>query len=84
MLSDQGANRFHVFPRQGNNGNPHDHPLLKVFNVKAVGSDGSDVTLLPLNSTFEHGLFVAMSTDKTFHFYKWEDIAGDDLPIAGE
>jgi 3-phytase len=82
LMSDQGANRFHVFPREGTNNSPHDHPLLKVFHVTAMESDGSDVTHLPLNKTFKHGLFVAMSTDKTFHFYRWEDIAGNDLIIA--
>jgi 3-phytase len=24
-------------------------------------------------------LFVVMSDDKTFHYYRWEDIAGADL-----
>jgi 3-phytase len=32
------------------------------------------VTNVPLPG-FPGGLFVAMSTDRTFHFYAWDDIA---------
>jgi len=83
ILSDQQGNRFQIFPREGANGNPHHHPLLKVVPVLARDSDGSDVTPYPLNETFKHGLFVAMSNDKTFHFYRWEDIAGNELSVDG-
>lgn len=79
LLSDQQANRFHIYSREGNKENPYNHKLLKVVKVAARDSDGSDVTSVPLNETFKHGLFVVMSTDKTFHFYRWEDIAGKTL-----
>lgn len=79
ILSDQQANRFFIFSREGTKSNPFQHKLLKILNVAAVESDGCDVTPLPLNKTFKHGMFVAMSTDRTFHFYRWEDIAGKDL-----
>lgn len=81
MVSDQGANRFQIFSREGTAKNPYEHRLLKVVNVSAQESDGSDVVNVPLNDTFKHGLFVVMSTDKTFHYYRWEDIAGKDLKI---
>lgn len=84
LVSDQGANQFFIYPREGTNGNPNDQPLKKVVLVSAMESDGSDVTSVPLNSTFSHGLFVVMSTDKTFHYYRWEDIAGTDLQTAGK
>ncbi|MEI9917683.1 MAG: phytase [Bacteroidota bacterium] len=84
LVSDQGANQFFIFPREGNAGNPNDHPLKKVVLVKAMESDGSDVTSVHLNDKFSHGLFVVMSTDKTFHYYRWEDIAGTDLKQAGQ
>jgi 3-phytase len=77
LLSDQQANQFHIFTREGSDGSAFNHKLVKIVKVAARDSDGSDVTALPLNSTFKHGLFVAMSTDKTFHFYRWEDIMGD-------
>jgi 3-phytase len=82
LVSDQGANQFFIFSREGTAGNPHDQPLKKVVLVSAMESDGSDVTSMPLNAAFSHGLFVVMSADRTFHYYRWEDIAGDDLKLA--
>lgn len=82
LVSDQAANQFFVFSREGFEGNAHDHRLVKIVKVAAQESDGSDVTSVSLNDTFKNGLFVVMSTDKTFHYYRWEDIAGDDLDTA--
>lgn len=84
LVSDQGANKFQIFDRRGTKDKPYEHQLLKVVNVKATHSDGSDVVSVPLNATFKHGLFVVMSDDKTFHYYRWEDIAGKQLKIAGK
>jgi 3-phytase len=81
LVSDQGVNKFQIFKREGTKDNKFDHQLVKVVTVAANHSDGSDITNVPLNDTFKHGLFVAMSDDKTFHFYRWEDIAGKDLKI---
>ncbi len=75
LVSDQQANRFQVFPREGLPGRPHEHPLLKAVPVAAIESDGSDVTAVPLGAKFPHGLFVAMSNGKVFHYYSWDDIA---------
>lgn len=79
LISDQQANKFHIYTREGTATNPHDHVELKVIDVSAVESDGSEVTSIPLGSNFPNGLFVVMSTDKTFHFYDWNDIAGEEL-----
>jgi hypothetical protein len=73
LVSDQQANRFHIFPREGTGSNPHDHPLLHIVNTSTLESDGSDVTSTPLPG-FPQGLFVAMSDDKTFQFYRWQDL----------
>jgi len=81
LVSDQGANRFQVFSREGTKENPYDHKLLKTVPVAARQSDGSEVVNVRLNDTFKHGLFVAMSDDKTFHYYRWEDIAGKELQV---
>ncbi|WP_243770683.1 MULTISPECIES: phytase [Mucilaginibacter] len=70
LVSDQGANRFQIFSREGTKANPFEHKLLKIANVAARQSDGSDITATPLNGTFKHGIFVVMSTDKTFHYYR--------------
>ncbi|WP_188770557.1 phytase [Emticicia aquatilis] len=85
LVSDQGADKFHVFTREGTTQNPNEHQLLKVVKVKAHQSDGSETVALPFNKTFRKGLFIAMSDDRTFHLYRWEDIAGKELKsISGK
>ncbi|MCE7055711.1 phytase [Algoriphagus sp. AGSA1] len=79
LVSDQGADLFHVFPREGSDSNPHEHPLITKIPTSTVSSDGSESISQALGSDFPHGLFVAMSDDKTFQIYRWEDIAGDIL-----
>jgi 3-phytase len=82
LVSDQQANNFNIYKREGEPYNPHHHPLVKVINVSTTESDGSEVTNVSLNDKFPGGMFVAMSDDKTYHFYSWQDIAGKDLLIA--
>lgn len=79
LVSDQQANKFHIYTRNGTQQNPYEHKLVKVISTKTVESDGSDVTSFPLSKKFPSGLFVAMSADKTFQFYSWDDIARNDL-----
>jgi len=79
LVSDQGANQFQIFNREGNGKNPNQHQLLKTVKVKATKSDGSEMVSVPLNSNFKNGLFIVMSDNKTFHLYRWEDIAGKEL-----
>ncbi|MCC6416028.1 MAG: phytase [Opitutaceae bacterium] len=74
LVSNQQADTFRIFPREGAADNPHDHPLIASVRVAAMDSDGSEVTAAELPG-FPGGLFVAMSTDRTFHFYAWDDIA---------
>lgn len=76
LVSDQAASKFRFFPRQGTAADPNAYPELKAVPVAAHFSDGSDVTNVPLNAQFPHGLFVAMSDNKTFHYYRWEDMLG--------
>ena len=82
LVSDQGANHFNVYPREGTAKGPHDHPLIKIIPTSTQESDGSEVTSVSFPGRFKSGLFVGMSTDKTFQLYRWEDMAGDDLVIA--
>jgi len=79
LLSDQQANAFQIFPREGSNKGPHDHPLIKKIYTSTKESDGSEVSNVSFNSNFPSGLFVAMSTDGTFQYYRWEDLAGSEL-----
>lgn len=79
LVSDQGSDRFHIFPREGVAGNPHQHPDLRSVRVRADESDGSEITSFPLGPQYPRGLFVVMSTDRTFHYYLPEKIIGDSL-----
>jgi 3-phytase len=82
LVSDQQANQFRVFPREGSGGDPHRHPLVKVVPTSTIESDGSEVTSASLGPRFPDGLFVAMSEGGTFHFYAWPDVAGGELVVA--
>ncbi|WP_439558506.1 phytase [Dyadobacter sp.] len=76
LVSDQGADKFHIFSREGSKENPHLHEPIRIVKVAAHQSDGSEVTSVALNATFSKGLFVVMSEGKVFHYYRWEDIIG--------
>lgn len=75
LVSDQSAGQFKVYKREG------DNAFVKSIHVSTSNSDGSDMVSVPLNNDFKHGLFVAMSDDRTFQFYRWEDLAGDALQV---
>lgn len=77
LVSDQEAGAFRIFRREG-----RDHAFVKSVRVAATHSDGSEVTHVPLGPDFRSGMLVAMSDDRTFHFYAWDDIAGSDLKRA--
>lgn len=79
LVSDQQATQFRIYKREGEPGRPHEHTLVKTVPVSAIESDGSEVTSAALGPKFPHGLFVAMSNGKVFHYYAWEDIAGGEL-----
>ena len=78
LVSDQGANRFRIYTREDG------HRFITSVKTSTLESDGSEVVSIPLNNDFKHGLFVAMSTDKTFHLYRWEDISGTKLKVNGK
>jgi 3-phytase len=82
LVSDQQANAFRIFKREGEPDDPHNHQLVKVIKVSTNESDGSDVTNVPVDDRFPSGIFIAMSDDQTFHYYSWDDIAGEDLKKA--
>jgi len=79
LVSDQQDHSFHIYPREGTTENPHAHPMLRKQYVAARESDGSEIISIPLLPDFPFGLFVAMSDDKTFHFYRADQVIGDSL-----
>ena len=74
LVSNQQANTFMVYPREGSNGNQNEYALIAEIPTSTVECDGADVTSLNLGGQFQKGLFVAMSNGMTFHFYNWEDL----------
>lgn len=81
LVSDQATGRFKVYSREGSSEDPHDHQLITDIKTSTVESDGSDIASAAFNDDFRHGLFVAMSDDKTFQLYRWEDLAREKLII---
>lgn len=79
LVSDQQDHSFHIYTREGSTENPHAHLLLRKQYVAARESDGSEIVATPLLPDFPYGLFVAMSDNKTFHYYPAEKIIGDSL-----
>ncbi|KQB38534.1 phytase [Flavobacterium aquidurense] len=72
LVSNQQANTFMVYPREGTKGNPNDYPLLAEIPTSTIECDGADVTSINLGGNFKNGLFVAMSNGMTFHYYAWD------------
>jgi 3-phytase len=75
LVSNQGSQAFMVYPREGSNGDPNKYELLAEIPISAMETDGADAANVNLGSKYPEGIFVAMSTDKTFHFYDWRLIA---------
>lgn len=73
IVSDQQANQFQLFSREGDATNPHEHKLIGVLKASTIESDGNDVTSISLPQ-FPNGLFVAMSDDRTFQIYQWPEV----------
>jgi 3-phytase len=71
LVSNQGSQTFMVYPREGSNGNPNKYELITEIPVSAMETDGADAINLNLGSKYPEGIFIAMSTDRTFHFYDW-------------
>ncbi len=72
LVSNQQANTFLVYPREGVNGNTNEYPLLAEIPTSTIECDGADVISINLGGQFKNGLFVAMSNGMTFHYYAWD------------
>jgi 3-phytase len=80
VCTDQiaGNAEYHVFKREGEPGNRHDHSrTLAVVRGGADETDGIEITSASLGTRFPRGLFVAMdSGPKDFLFYRADDVVG--------
>ncbi|MBP1225770.1 3-phytase [Flavobacterium sp. 1355] len=72
LVSNQQANTFMVYPREGSKGKPNEYPLLAEIPTSTIECDGADVTNVNLGPKYKNGLFVAMSNGMTFHYYTWD------------
>ncbi|MDX1939521.1 MAG: phytase [Saprospiraceae bacterium] len=68
LVSDQQSNRFHVFTRES------PHQRVAIIPVSTNESDGSEVTNIAFGNLYPKGFFIAMSDDRTFQIYKWEQL----------
>lgn len=74
IVSNQDGSRFRLYRREGEPGRPYAHAFVKEVELAARESDGNDVTATTLDPRFPGGLFVAMSNDRTFHYYAWQQL----------
>lgn len=75
IVSDQQAGALRLFELEGSGEVPHHHALVGRVRISALETDGIELTTTALPG-FPGGLLVAMSTDRTFHFYGLDDILG--------
>jgi 3-phytase len=73
FVSDQQAGELRLFALEGPAEAPHRHALVGRVRITAEETDGIDLVPVALPG-FPGGLVVAMSTDRTFHFYGLDDI----------
>ena len=74
LVSNQQANTFVVYAREGHNGNANAYKMLAEIPTSTIECDGADATNINLGGYFTNGIFVAMSNGMTFHFYDWNEI----------
>jgi len=84
VCTDQldGNSEYHIYPREGSAGNPHDHSReLAVFRGGADATDGLEISSAALGPALPHGIMIAMnSTPQNFLVFRWEDIAAAVKP----
>jgi 3-phytase len=78
----EGDSEYHLYPREGAAGNPHDHSReIAVFRGGADATDGIEVTSAALGPGLPHGLLIAMnSTSRNFLIFRWQDVASQVKP----
>jgi 3-phytase len=78
----EGDSEYHLYPREGAPGNPHDHSReVAVFRGRADATDGLEISSAALGSTLPHGVMIAMnSKPMNFLVFRWEDIAAAVKP----
>jgi 3-phytase len=78
----EGASEYHIYPREGAPGNPHDHSReIAVVRGRADSTDGIEISSRSLGPGLAHGAMVAMNgSSRNFLVFRWENIAGAVQP----
>ena len=78
----EGDSEYHIYPREGAPGNPHDHSReVAVVRGGADATDGLEISSAALGPTLPYGVMVAMnSKPMNFLVFRWEDIAAAVKP----
>ncbi|MFB9056511.1 phytase [Mariniflexile ostreae] len=71
LVSDQQANKFLIYPREGSLESKHDHKLITSVSVSTIECDGAELTHVNLGKQFPSGMLVAMTNGKAFQYYDW-------------
>jgi 3-phytase len=68
---------YHVYPREGAPGNPHDHSReIAVLRGGADATDGIEISSSPLGPGLPNGALVVMNSGpRNFQVFRWQDIA---------
>jgi 3-phytase len=68
---------YHVYPREGAPGNPHDHSReIAVLRGGADATDGIEISSSALGPGLPSGVLVAMnSAPRNFLVFRWQDVA---------
>ncbi|MEC5395395.1 phytase [Bergeyella sp. RCAD1439] len=77
LVSNQQANTFNVYRREGDRGEPHRHSRIAELPLSTKFSDGSEVSNRAFGTRFPKGFFVAMSEGRVFHYYDWRKLEAE-------
>lgn len=77
LISDQQANNFIVYKREGDAANPHLHTAIAKIAFSSIECDGADAVNYNFGAPFTNGMLVAMSNGKIFHYYDWNIIQNE-------
>ncbi len=71
IVSDQAAGKLRLYPR---NRPDHRHELVKTVMTSALETDGIEAATGLVLPEYPSGILVAMSDDRTYHYYSLQDI----------
>jgi 3-phytase len=78
VCTDQlkGSSEYHIFKREGEAANPHDHSrVVKIVRGGADSTDGLEITSRPLGARFPAGAMAAMNSQgKNFLVFSWREV----------